>query len=184
MDTPLPTVDLKQLRALNNSLRLEIHNRLEDEGPASARELAERMGVDELRLYYHLKKLAEVGLIKTLSSRPTATKPEAIYAIANQIWVTGFDLSDPVVAEVVIRNAETFLKLAAKEYRAAIETYKTDPIHYSSYFRFFTRMSPKTRKEFNRRFNQLIQWVSAEEQEGDPRFTVTMAISPPVNRKP
>ncbi len=184
METPRPTVNLAQLRALNNPLRLEIHSRLEDGGPASARELAEQMGLDELRLYYHIKILAKVGLIKAVSNRATATKPEVIYSAADRIWVAGFDLNNPEEADVIIRHGEAMLNLAAKEYREAVETYKADPLHKSTYYRFLMRMSPETRREFDRRLSKLVQWAVSEEAGDGVRFNMTVAISPMVGRKP
>ena len=176
------SVPLAQLEAMNNPLRFEIMASLSSDGPATVHDLAARMGLEELRLYYHLKKLAQAELVTISSVRRTATKPESVFAAVPHFFAHHLDLGDPATAAVVIHNAEVMLKLAAKEYRAAVQSYGNDPERYATHHRYVIRMSSEVRAEFERRFRDLIEWAEGQEAADAPTHSVTLAAAPLVGR--
>lgn len=64
--------DLLQLRALTHPVRLRILGMLRADGPATASGLAERLGLNSGATSYHLRQLAQVGLIEDDPTRGTA----------------------------------------------------------------------------------------------------------------
>jgi len=69
-----------QLEILTSPARLAIVQRLEMDGQATARELAQRMGRSTTSLYHHLKQLEDAGLLRVVGERKGPRRPEAIYA--------------------------------------------------------------------------------------------------------
>lgn len=63
--------------------RMAILQRLDAEGPASIRELAERLGRPATALYHHLAHLQKHGLVRITEHRDTGRRPEAVYAAAS-----------------------------------------------------------------------------------------------------
>lgn len=71
-----------QLGSLASSPRMAIIQRLDIDGHASARELAERLGRPVTALYHHLERLQQDGLVRVVEHRSTGRRPEAVYAVA------------------------------------------------------------------------------------------------------
>ncbi|MEV6106944.1 metalloregulator ArsR/SmtB family transcription factor [Streptomyces sp. NPDC051940] len=63
-DKRLHDLDAKSLRALAHPLRVRLLNALRQYGPATASQLAERLGESSGATSYHLRQLAEAGLIE------------------------------------------------------------------------------------------------------------------------
>ena len=61
----------KQLRALAHPLRSRLLGTLRLDGPATATELAARLGTNSGATSYHLRQLAEVGLVEDAPERST-----------------------------------------------------------------------------------------------------------------
>ncbi|HDS1675450.1 TPA: helix-turn-helix transcriptional regulator [Stenotrophomonas maltophilia] len=72
-----------QLAAMASPARMAILQRLDAEGPASIRELAERLGRPATALYHHLAHLQKHGLVRITEHRDTGRRPEAVYAAAS-----------------------------------------------------------------------------------------------------
>ncbi|PJL24602.1 hypothetical protein B9Y64_18725 [Stenotrophomonas maltophilia] len=74
-----------QLAAMASPVRMAILQRLDAEGPASTRELAERLGRPATALYHHLAHLEKNGLVRISEHRDTGRRPEAVYATASPL---------------------------------------------------------------------------------------------------
>ncbi|HID8535475.1 TPA: ArsR/SmtB family transcription factor [Stenotrophomonas maltophilia] len=72
-----------QLAAIASPARMAILQRLDAEGPASIRELAERLGRPATALYHHLAHLQKHGLVRIIEHRDTGRRPEAVFAAAS-----------------------------------------------------------------------------------------------------
>ncbi|MEU7003108.1 winged helix-turn-helix domain-containing protein [Nonomuraea sp. NPDC046570] len=64
-----PLSDPKAMRALAHSARLEILNRLGADGPATATEVAEIVGITPSAASYHLRMLAKYGFVEDAPAR-------------------------------------------------------------------------------------------------------------------
>lgn len=86
--SPLPSPPLTltptQLAAMASPARMAILQRLDADGPASTRELAERLGRPVTALYHHLAHLQKNGLVRISGHRGTGRRPEAVYAVVSQ----------------------------------------------------------------------------------------------------
>jgi predicted ArsR family transcriptional regulator len=77
-------VSAAQLAALASSVRLAVVQRLDMEGTATARELADFLGQPVTGLYHHLKLLQEKRLIRVGEFRQAGARDEAVYALVNR----------------------------------------------------------------------------------------------------
>jgi DNA-binding transcriptional ArsR family regulator len=84
---PLPELvltEVSQLRALSDALRLQIVEIMHEE-PArawAAKELAERLGTKQTKLYHHLGLLEEAGIIRVAETRLVSGIQEKRYGVA------------------------------------------------------------------------------------------------------
>jgi DNA-binding transcriptional ArsR family regulator len=65
-------LDARRLKALAHPLRIKIVGLLRQHGPATATQLAERLGVNSGATSYHLRQLAEAGLVAEDAERGNA----------------------------------------------------------------------------------------------------------------
>ncbi|MZG04920.1 winged helix-turn-helix domain-containing protein [Streptomyces sp. SID5614] len=63
-DRRIHNVDARTLRAVAHPLRLRLLKSLRDSGPATASQLGERLGESSGATSYHLRQLAEAGLVE------------------------------------------------------------------------------------------------------------------------
>jgi DNA-binding transcriptional ArsR family regulator len=70
-DRPKTAIDARRLRALAHPLRVQVLNILATEGPATSTTLAKRLGESTGTLSWHLRHLADHGLIEEDQDRGT-----------------------------------------------------------------------------------------------------------------
>lgn len=94
--------DERALRALAHPLRLRMVALLRADGPATASRLAERVGESSGVTSYHLRKLAEVGLVE--EDRDRGTRRERWWRSAYEAtqWSQADFLGDPAAREASV----------------------------------------------------------------------------------
>ena len=111
-----------QLDALISPVRLEIVDCFEAGEALSVRQVAELMGRPPASLHFHVKKLADVGLLRESGTRGQGPRTEKLYRlIAPRIAVAMRPRSRASV-EAAVRGASTILRLAAREFASAAES--------------------------------------------------------------
>ena len=79
----LVLTDIAQLRAMSDPLRLRLVEVMNDEPRGwTAKELAERLGTKQTKLYHHLNLLAEHGLIRVAGTRMVSGIVEKRYQVS------------------------------------------------------------------------------------------------------
>lgn len=175
MDTPEIRVDKDQLRILSNPTRLELISSLRTDGPATAKQLASRLNRDEMSLYYHLRLLNSKGLLIT-ATRPTATKPETVYATCR--LVVDLNLDDAENLDEVKRNVDAILRAASKEYRAAADALRGKLDGSALVGRSAVRISAEKREELRTRLMELSRWMNDGNGEEGERLSLTFVLTP------
>jgi len=104
-------------------LRIRIDHALRyPERHLTAKELGERLGVAPNSLYYHLRKMEEVGMVKVVEERPAGRVTERVYA-ADQ-WLVQFDPARP---DQLVNLAKSLIALAQARVVDATYRYAEDP---------------------------------------------------------
>ncbi len=111
----------EQMRVLASAARQEIVDTVQTLGGAcTAAELARELGRPADGLYYHLRVLVEAGLL--VSTDNSGPRGEARYAIpgAYTSMRLAYDTADPEQAAAVKDTATTVLRVAARDFAAAV----------------------------------------------------------------
>lgn len=171
-----------QVEALASPVRQEIVATMERLGPCAARELAARLGREPESLYYHLRKLVAVGLVREAGKRPVGRRSEAVFTlVARDIAVDPKSRSARFL-EMVARSASALLRLTERSYVAALEdpaSVRHGPRCNLQIRRHHARLSPRAIAEINRRLDDLSAYVLAHDDPKQERFySVTVAMSP------
>ncbi|MFG6200772.1 helix-turn-helix domain-containing protein [Nonomuraea sp. JJY05] len=97
--------EIEQAEALLKPQRVEVLRQLAE--PRTCSEVAERLGQTPQRVYYHVKRLVEAGLVDLVSERKVRGIHEGIYqAGARSYW-----LSPRLVGRIGLRKARDELSL-------------------------------------------------------------------------
>src|SRR5690606_36127974 len=97
--------EIEQAEALLKPQRIEVLRQLAE--PRSCTEVAERLGQTPQRVYYHVKRLVDAGLVVQVSERKVRGITEGIYqAGARSYW-----LSPRLVGRIGLRKVQDELSL-------------------------------------------------------------------------
>src|SRR5262245_7874656 len=114
--------DQETLRALCHPARIEILERLRE--PASAAEVARRLGQPRQRVNYHLKALEEAGLVEKVGSRRAGNFVESLFRAAARAFVVAPEVAwtDPRRMDALRRDQslEALVALGARLQRDAV----------------------------------------------------------------
>lgn len=123
METPLSTLGAvasrDQREALASPLRLEIFGHFTEAEPLSVRELAERMGRAASSLYYHVDRLADVGLLREAGERRRGTRAERVYEAAHSTLRLEPDGS-AATRDALLRTMGAAFRMAERDLEAAL----------------------------------------------------------------
>jgi DNA-binding transcriptional ArsR family regulator len=108
-----------QLGTMASSVRLAIVQRLDIDGQATARELAERLGRPVTALYHHLERLEEAGLVRVVERRSTGRRPEAVYAVISRRLSSADAVRTPHGRRNLIKVASSAIGASLRAFAAA-----------------------------------------------------------------
>ncbi len=109
-----------QRAALTSPLRLEILEHFLVAGPAAVDEVAARMGRAPDSLYYHVRMLVKVGLLRPRGSRKSGKRDKKLYAVvAPRIELPCRSGS---ATETTMKAMALAFRMAEREMRASLES--------------------------------------------------------------
>jgi len=111
---------LDQIRMLASGVRQEILDALQASGPLTARQLARLLGRAPDSLYYHLKKLVSVDLVRHRKPGPKERNSEARFELPSGPWHIQYDVDDPESVSAMARVVVTLLRVTGRNYRRAL----------------------------------------------------------------
>ncbi|MBI1850015.1 MAG: helix-turn-helix transcriptional regulator [Planctomycetes bacterium] len=106
----------RQLEALVSPGRVEIVEQLQTGGPASVREMAKALGRSPHSLYYHVRTLLAVGIVRRSDTRRIGKRDESVYALAAERIVVERDPWSPTKATALARSAAAILRRAERNF--------------------------------------------------------------------
>lgn len=113
---------LDQLEAIASPVRQELLEAVAASTECSVAELASQLGRRPDALYYHIRKLVEVGLIEEMGSRRTAHREESVYRTRGQPVEIRLDRDDPKKIRTVHRLLGALLRLTDRDLKDAIDS--------------------------------------------------------------
>lgn len=108
-------LDARTLRGLAHPLRVRLLGMLRTDGPATATQLAERLGLSSAATSYHLRQLAQYGFITEDAGRGQPRERWWKAAHRSTTWDFG-ELNDPDSQEA----GEIYLRSVAQSYAARV----------------------------------------------------------------
>ncbi|TYB63372.1 helix-turn-helix transcriptional regulator [Nonomuraea sp. PA05] len=177
--------EIEQAEALLKPQRIEVLRQLAE--PRTCSEIAERLGQTPQRVYYHVKRLVEAGLVDQVSERKVRGVHEGIYqAGARSYW-----LSPRLVGRLGLRKTRDHLSLGylldlMEEVQADIAALdKTAPELPSIGLSGEIRVRPENRQEFLNDLQNLLQdlFTRYGGAEGDA-FKLALACYPQTAAQP
>jgi predicted transcriptional regulator len=110
-----------QLTALTSAFRQEICDALAQSGESSVAELAAMLGRPADALYYHLRLLERVGLVRSSGRRVARGKPEALYRTPAPILEIDLEFARRNAGATLNKLVASMLRLGARDYRRAVK---------------------------------------------------------------
>ncbi len=111
-----------QLRALASPARQEVIDALVAAGPLSVAEIAAHLGRAADSLYFHLRQLEKVGLIREIERRQSGRHVAVVYDVPGRPMRIDPNLAAPKPLGAVISGV---LRLAQRDYRRSLSDPRT-----------------------------------------------------------
>jgi len=87
---------------------------------ATVGEIAAATGDPPESLYYHVRRLARVGILVHVGKRSTGGRPEAVWRLPAEEIVFDKTSTDPAYLEALSRSVASLLKMVERAYRASV----------------------------------------------------------------
>lgn len=167
MDPVVP--DLTQLKALSHPVRMRILGLLRTHGPATASQIARRLGLNSGATSYHLRQLAEHGFLEEASE--LGNKRERWWRAASQVTSVpeppepsdeGRDATDAFHHVVVAQQAQRMQAAAERRGGEGQEWRAVTSISDAT-----MTVTPSQAREIQDRFERLV-WEVIDEHGGPP----------------
>ena len=111
-----------QIAALASPVRLELLDSVHAAGPGSIAEIARLLGRSPHSLYYHVRLLLRLRLLVDVGRRRAGRRLEAVYDVPARPLRLRYNAGTGSAARAVVRTSRALLRLAARDFAAAIAT--------------------------------------------------------------
>ena len=113
--------DIERMQALCSPARQEILDTLQILGPCSISQIAAHLGRPADSLYYHVRKLGEVGLLRESGTRRARRREEVLYDLPAKPPETPSPDEDFDSRAAVIKSTAAMLRLTERTFREAYD---------------------------------------------------------------
>lgn len=171
-----------QMEALASPVRHQVHLAMEMLGACSVNELAERMGRVPETLYYHVRRLEKVGIVKQIGSRIVAGREEAVYQLKAKRLRVDPSQSSPRFLEALAKGCGSLMRFAQRSFERALERNakrRVGPKRSLRIEQVIVRLSTANLAKLNQRLDSLQDFLTdADEPAGQQLYVVTLATAP------
>jgi DNA-binding transcriptional ArsR family regulator len=171
---------IPQLAALAAAARQEIVDVLEQMGTVSVSELADALGRPADALYFHLRTLVRVGLVRQAGYRRRPGGKEALYRTARPVLQLRYEPANAGNRRAVSRIVGSMLRLANRDFQRSFRAGQVvvSGAHRELWaWRKVGRLSPEQLRRLNRRVLGLVRDMSAA-RRGGRLYAVTLVLTP------
>lgn len=176
-----------QLAALASPARQEVLDGVQAAGPCSIAQLAAHLGRPADSLYYHIRKLTDLGLLVEVGSRPAGPRPEAVYDVPGRPMRLRYRPADSANRRAVAKIVAGAVRLGDRDFRAALSLpglVTEGPGRNVWGGRFKGWLSPEDLQEVNRHLTALGQLLTDSEPREGAQLHSLMFVLAPVAPKP
>jgi DNA-binding transcriptional ArsR family regulator len=174
----------EQMDALASPVRLEIVDCLQRCRRASIADLAKRLGRSAGSLYRHVHHLVRAGVLSQAGKRRAGRRYEVVYTITPGAFQLDLDPDLPGSADYLKRYAGAILRLAERDFRAAVE--RGEVVTRGStrnvvYQRRKVRLTKQGLARLVRHMDEAVQIILEEDQQGQGRYYAMTAFLTPLS---
>lgn len=108
------------VRALTSPLRMDIVQTFASKTHLTVGDLAQRLGKPRGSLYYHVRKLVDIGVLVETERRLVGRRYESVYTVAGDRIAVGADPSTPAGRTAAAKLVWSSLRQAGREFEAAL----------------------------------------------------------------
>jgi DNA-binding Lrp family transcriptional regulator len=162
------------VQALRTPLRREILETFIHLGRSSVKDLAAEMGRAPAALYYHVRELARVGLIRESGKRPAGSRLESVYEPVARRVVIDRTVRTPAFVEALAGLQRSTLRTAERELARALEGEQAAGIDPASLIRLKARLKPRAAAQAGKKLRELAEFLA---ENDDPRAGESYALT-------
>lgn len=173
------SLELRQLKALAHPLRLRILEALVEQ-PRTTKQVAEILGEDSLKLYYHVDELEKAGLIKLVETRTKGNLLEKYYQSVAQEFAASFPLGRSLSEEEAGTMAEMIERLL-KEVQEELQRSPFSTDHPPLAQHLHICVDAEELPRLMQQIQALVEQVAAADQEpgrGESSYSFTVLFFP------
>jgi predicted transcriptional regulator len=111
----------EQLQVLSAPATVEVLEALQAGGPATAAELGPRLGRRSNSLHYHVRKLAQAGMVEQVDTRRSGARTEAVYDVTADTFIGPSATRNRKVRQAAVDAVAALLRLATRNFARAAE---------------------------------------------------------------
>ncbi len=177
---------LDQMTAIASPVRQELLDALARMGTASLAELAQAVGRPADGLYYHVRTLQRVGLVRAAGTRMRAGRREALVRATAPEYVLRYARATPAQARGVNGIVAGMMRLGVRDFRRALgdgANRVEGPARDLWALRTSGWLTPKDVAEVNRRMRELSRAVSRPGPRGR-QYAITILLTPVDRARP
>ena len=178
---PVHLVRAAALEALAYAPRLELIDALDLDQPATAPDLAARLGREPRGLYPHLRALLAAGLVVEAGEQPTSTRPAKLYRVpGSRLQIDTADRSERARAARA-KLAAVVLRRALRLHEAALDQRELPLDGPRAELRLghrVVRLTPRGLEQVNRKVRELFELLGEVHDPAGAPFAVTLQVAP------
>ena len=134
--------ELEQIKAISHPYRIEILECFEEEQPATAKQIADKMGEPHAKINYHIKTLQKVGILDLVDERVKSGIIEKYYLPSAKTFVIDKSImnsGDKGVIESLNQASISIFENITKDFYKAVENanekeHPKQMLHYNDYY--------------------------------------------------
>lgn len=178
----------EQLQALASPMRQNIMDRLEGAGPSTVAELAEYLGTPQDALYYHVRKLEGVGLLRRVEMRKGNGRDAAVYDLAARNWHIRYRPGDPENEECLSAITSGMLRQSQRDFErgfSAPHASVEGPARSLWSLRLEASLNEAELEAVNHHLEAIIKILrKPRRQPSGPQYSMTWVLAPLLPRRP
>ena len=181
MNKKIHWITTKQLKALQNSIRHDLMDRLTALGPSTVKALSSAMRCKPTAIYRHIQFLENIGLVTAIQATSERGRPATVYKAVAPLIRAARAAKNPRNRRVLAQNAKATATLAYRSYTAAFRgrDWETEGSRRNQWcFRLFTAPSVPKLARINALFDELASLISTPDPKPGPLMRVTWIMSP------
>ncbi len=172
--------DPEQVRALRTPTRFRVLNALLELGPCSVADIARRLDWKPGSLYYHVKALERVGLVRRVGERSGDHRSEALYEAAARAIVLDRENRTPEYLAAIWDTYRAALRASERDLERVLrqEAEGSGPRHKTMLEQTTVRLDGANADRVRRLLEEVhAVALASEDPEGDETVFLTTALA-------